>query len=181
MNEQTIIDAIPTAKLMRELGAKRTSFYAVLTRLNITPFMDGKTSMIRPEKAQIVKDHYQQKNIVELNGNPVQTITYSELDKQTNSRTNIRTDKQAELLIPALEIISRLVPAAPPADPLVSHRRLQEACDRNWRLSTHQLAQLLGRSAKSIQRYQSFTQLGFQFESYEKGKYRTWSIYKAEL
>jgi hypothetical protein len=172
----TLIEAIPTTQLRTELGIKKSTFYEAIAKLNITTFKneaDRKTSMITSEDAQKITQYFEAKKDVELNGQALETISLSDLNRQTKPRT----DKH-ELLLPALEIISRLVPAAPPADPLITHRTLQEACDRNWRLSTHQLAQLLGRSPKSIQFFQTFEQIGFRFASHGKGKYRAWEVQK---
>lgn len=175
----TLIEAIPTTQLRSELGIKKSTFYEAIAKLNITTFKneaDRKTSMVTAEDAQKITQYFEAKKDVELNGQPLETISLSELNRQTKPRT----DRQAELLIPALEIISRLVPAAPPADPLSNHRTLQEAADRNWRLSTHQLAQLLGRSPKSIQSQKEFQQFGFWFTSHGKGKYRAWEVQKID-
>jgi hypothetical protein len=179
----TIIEAIPTTQLRTELDIKKSTFYEAIAKLNITTFKneaDRKTSMVTAEDAQKITQYFEAKKDVELNGQPLETISLSELNRQTKPRT----DRQAELLIPALEIISQLVPAAPSpdplADPLATHRTLQEAADRNWQLSTHQLSELLGRSPKALQKYQTFQQFGFTFESFEKGKFRTWSVHKVE-
>lgn len=157
------------------MGIGKTSFYQTMKNLGIVPSKsetDNKTALITIAEYQRLLDHYQAKT-VEQNGMTTK-LTLAAVEE----RTKPRTDRQTDLVMPALEIISRLVPAAPPADPLVTHRTLQEACDRNWRLSTHQLAQLLGRSPKSIQGFQAFDQLGFKFVSHGKGKYRAWEVQK---
>jgi hypothetical protein len=171
MNKLTILDAIPTARLMSELGAKRTRFYKAIAQLNIQTFMDGKTSMVRSEDAQKLRDHYQQKT-VELNGEPIRTITLSELE-------NRQTDKRTNEIIPLLQALSAFLPQSKP-DPFANQRYLQEACDQGWRLSTRQVAQLVERSPKTLGSLVYVKRYGFRIESMGYGRSREWKISKTE-
>jgi hypothetical protein len=172
----TLIDAIPTNRIRTELKIGKTSFYETIRKLGVIPFRsehDNKTSMVSATDAQKIRDHYHNKTMT-LDGS-ITTLSLAELEERTNPRTDIQN-----ALMPALEIISRLVPAAAAPDPFSTHRTLQDACDHNWQIPTHQLAQLLGRSPKSIQGFQAFDQLGFKFVSHGKGKYRAWEVQKID-
>lgn len=169
MNEQiTVLDAMPTAKLMNDLGAKRTSFYKAIAALGISTFMDGKTSMIRSEDAERLKDHYQNK-IVEINGEPVKTISLSELE-------NRQTDKRTNEIIPLLQAFSACLPQAEP-DPFRGLRLLEEACDRGWLLPSKQVAELIGRSGSKIAGSR-FSYCGFRFVAVREGRRNVWKITK---
>jgi hypothetical protein len=169
---QTVLDAIPTAKLMAELEAKRTSFYKAIALLKIQTFMDGKTSMVRTEDAQKLRDHYQSKT-VEINGEPVKTITLSELE-------NRQADKRTNEIIPLIQALSAFIPQ-PVCDPFAQQRHLQEACDRKWILESTQLAQILG--LKNIQHLrgnkETFFRYGFELCRVGKnGRSDLWKISK---
>ena len=70
----------------------------------------------------------------------------------------------------------QLPPAAPPANPLENIRRIQEAHDRQWKLSTSQLAPLLGMKSLSGSEIKRF---GFVFTRVGKnGVESAWSISK---
>lgn len=176
------LDAIPTTQLQEQISAefnvKKSTFYKAIADLNIPlakSEVDRRATIVNAEDAVLVTDYFRRR-AEDLNNPTPQTLSLS----KANESTLRRTDKATELLMPALEIISRLVPAAPPADALATHRTLQEAADRSWQLSTHQLSKLLGRSPNALQKYQTFQQFGFTFESFEKGRFRTWSIHRAQ-
>lgn len=164
MNELTVIDAIPTAKLMADLQAKRTSFYKAIAHLKIQTFMDGKTSMVRANDAQKITDYYQSKT-VEINGQSLATISLSELEQQTNNG-----------VIPLLQALSGFLPQSEP-DPFKNLRMLQEACDRGWLLPSKQVAELIGRSGSTIAG-NKFSYCGFRCEAVQEGRRKVWRIKK---
>jgi len=181
---QTVLDAMPTAKLMAELEAKRTSFYKAIALLKIQTFMDGKTSMVKTEDAQKLRDHYQSKT-VEINGEPVRTITLSELEnRQTDKRTNTiakgeatpTTSSVQREIVPLLQALSAFIPQNVP-DPFSIQRHLQEAYDRKWLLASTQLAQILG--LKNIQS-KTFFRYGFKLSKEGKnGRSNLWKVSKS--
>jgi hypothetical protein len=169
MNEQILVDAMPTVKLMAELQAKRTSFYKAIAHLKIQTFMDGKTSMIDSSDAQKLREHYQTRTTVDINGQPIKTITLATLEnRQTNERTNE--------LVPLLQALSAFIPQHVP-DPFAKQRHLQEACDRKWILESTQLAQILG--LKSIHG-ETFFRYGFKFcKAGKNGRSNLWKVSKS--
>lgn len=170
MNELTIVDAIPTAKLMADLQAKRTSFYKAIAHLKIQTFMDGKTSMVRANDAQKLRDYYQSKT-VEINGQSLATISLSELEQTNNGINAVQRD-----VIPLLQALSGFLPQSEP-DPFKNLRMLQEACDRGWLLPSKQVAELIGRSGSTIAGNR-FSYCGFKFEAVQEGRRKVWKIEK---
>jgi hypothetical protein len=80
-----------------------------------------------------------------------------------------------ESLMPVIAALVQKIPDAP-SDPLAIQRSLTEAVSNRWRLSSEQLGAILGLSRGTVNKYQSFSRYGFVFESFERGKHRTWSI-----
>jgi hypothetical protein len=164
---------IPVTIARAELGAGKTSFYQTLKRFNIIPTRsesNNKTALITIAEYRKLTEHYRGKS-VEQNGATVKMVTLKELESPGTAIPAM------ESLMPVIAALVQKIPDAP-SDPLAIQRSLTEAHNNGWKLSTGQLAAILGRSKKAIGKYQSFRQYGFYFESYEKGHNRVWLIDK---
>jgi hypothetical protein len=176
MNEltcQTETSHIPVTIARVQIGAGKTSFYQTLKRFGIVPTRsesDNKTALITIKEYERLSEHYQGKT-VEQNGSTVKMITSKDLKKTAGPTPAI------ESLVPVIAALVQKIPNAN-SNPLAIQRSLTEAHNNGWKLSTGQLAAILGRSKKAIGKYQSFRQYGFYFESYEKGHNRVWLIDK---
>lgn len=68
-------------------------------------------------------------------------------------------------------------PPAPPRDPLLPQKQLKEAEQQGYRITTQQLADLLGMSAQTIGSKKSgFIKLGFCFEKVKEGASTLWKV-----
>ena len=67
--------------------------------------------------------------------------------------------------------------AATPADPLLPQKQLLEAEQQGFRITTEQLAQLLGMSRQTISSKKSgFIKLGFKFDKVKEGASTLWKV-----
>lgn len=67
--------------------------------------------------------------------------------------------------------------AAAPKDPLLPQKQLKEAETQGYRITTHQLAELLGMSPQTISSKKSgFIKMGFEYEKVKEGTSTLWKV-----
>ena len=167
MNAQ--IDRFPVSELPSRYNIKRTALYERLKALDIKPIKQGNKSYIDGDQLQKLDElnaHVQRGGgITDLLPSPEQPD--GEQNEQTGQLAQI---SQPGALVALVEVLtSQLVPAivsklSPPPAPLAHLEALERAYEKQWLLSTSELAQLLKLSPQTIRRYgDSFSEAGFTF------------------
>ena len=189
--DMTEIDRIPLSQLPNRYGIARSALYTRLKDLHIEPIKEGKKAYIDAPSLQLLDElheHIQQ-------GGTTNEFLKQKASKSTGqSRTDDRTQQEGLLvqdspgqiilqpsgLVSLVEaIVKRLLPKT--GSRLSYLRELEEACEKGWLLSTSELADLLGLSAKTLAAYgQHFEDAGFVFTraGTRKGGEIAWAIDK---
>lgn len=167
MNTQ--IDRFPVSQLPDRYGIKRTALYERFKALSIKPQKQGNKSYLdgaQVEQLDQLHAHIQRGGGINDFGLELEPLKV----EQTNSTEELASINQSGTLIALVEVLtSRLVPAivsklTPPTAPLAHLEALEKAYEKDWLLSTSELAQLLRLSAKTIRKYgDSFNEAGFTF------------------
>lgn len=191
MNTQ--IDRFPVSELPSRYDIKRTALYERLKALDIKPVKQG-------NKSYVDGNHLQQLDELHthvLRGGGITDFLPlpEQLPKQLSGEQNEQTGQLAQIsqpgaLVTLVEVLtSQLVPAivsklTPPPAPLAHLEALEKAYEKEWLLSTSELAQLLKLSPKTIRRYgDSFSEAGFTFtRAGTRARQETaWKVDKADL
>lgn len=188
----TELDSFPVPSLVDRYGLKGISnIYNRLTKLEIKPEKIAGKSYLNGEQLALMDaldQHLKSGGGFADFGIPTAPIGNSQDSYRNLEQSAIAKPKPSEQLVTAhqllqvLETISQAIaappqlPPVPSAHPLENIRRIQEAHDRQWKLSTSQVALLLGLksvSGSEIKRY------GFVFtRSGKNGSESAWSISK---
>lgn len=167
MNTQ--IDRFPVSQLPDRYGIKRTALYERFKALSIKPQKQGNKSYLdgaQVEQLDQLHAHIQRGGGINDFGSELEPLKV----EQTDSIEELASINQSGTLIALVEVLtSRLVPAivsklTPPTAPLAHLEALEKAYEKDWLLSTSELAQLLRLSPKTIRKYgDSFDEAGFTF------------------
>ena len=167
MNTQ--IDRFPVSQLPDRYGIKRTALYERLKALSIKPEKQGNKSYIDSDlvvQLDRLHAHIQRGGVINDFGSESEPLKV----EQTDSTGQLVKMNQSGTLVALVEVLtSRLVPAivsklTPPTAPLAHLEALEKAYEKDWLLSTSELAQLLGLSPRTIRKYgNTFNEAGFTF------------------
>ncbi len=167
MNTQ--IDRFPVSQLPDRYGIKRTALYERLKALSIKPQKQGNKSYLDSDQVEQLDQlhaHIQRGGVINDFGSESEQLKV----EQTNSTGQLAPINQSGTLVALVEVLtSRLVPAivsklTPPTAPLAHLEALEKAYEKDWLLSTSELAQLLGLSPRTIRKYgNTFNEAGFTF------------------
>jgi hypothetical protein len=162
----TEIDRFPVADLPDRYNLKRTALYERFKALDIKPYKQSNKSYL---------DGDQLKQLDELHahlqrGGGISDFLPSPQPLLTEPTQQLASLNQPGAFVTLIEVLtSRLVPAIvskliPPQPPLAHLEALERAYEKDWLLSTSELAQLLKLSPQTIIRYgNSFNEAGFTF------------------
>ena len=163
----TKIDRFPVSQLPDRYGIKRTALYERLKALSIKPEKQGNKSYIDSDlvvQLDQLHAHIQRGGVINDFGSESEQLKI----EQTNSTGQLASINQSGTLVALVEVLaSRLVPAiisklTPPTAPLAHLEALEKAYEKDWLLSTSELAQLLGLSPRTIRKYgNTFNEAGF--------------------
>ena len=167
MNTQ--IDRFPVSQLPDRYGIKRTALYERLKALSIKPQKQGNKSYLDSDQVEQLDQlhaHIQRGGVINDFGSESEQLKV----EQTDSTGQLVSMNQSGTLVALVEVLtSRLVPAilsklTPPTAPLAHLEALEKAYEKDWLLSTSELAQLLGLSPRTIRKYgNTFNEAGFTF------------------
>ncbi len=167
MNTQ--IDRFPVSQLPDRYGIKRTALYERLKALSIKPQKQGNKSYLDSDQVEQLDQlhaHIQRGGVINDFGSESEQLKV----EQTDSTGQLAPINQSGTLVALVEVLtSRLVPAivsklTPPTAPLAHLEALEKAYEKDWLLSTSELAQLLGLSPRTIRKYgNTFNEAGFTF------------------
>jgi DNA-binding Lrp family transcriptional regulator len=172
--DMTEIDRIPLSQLPLRYGIARSALYTRLKDLQIEPVKEGKKAYVDGSQLQLLDElheHIQQGGTTNefLKQKASKSTGLSRTDDRTQESSLIVQDSPGQItlqpsgLVSVVEaIVKRLLPKT--GGRLSYLRELEEACEKGWLLSTSELADLLGLSAKTIAAYgQHFEDAGFVF------------------
>ena len=188
----TRLDSFAVADLPERYGVARSNIYKRLEGLSIKPEKIGGKSIINADQLALMDSldqHLKADGTIASFNSPVGQSEKSYETGRDNGNGSLSKPRSSEQLVTAsqllavLERISEVIatppPQLPPASsphPLENIRRIQEAHDRQWKLSTSQLALLLGVRSLSGSEVHRF---GFVFKRAGKnGAESAWSISK---
>ena len=187
----TEIDRLPLSQLPGRYGIARSALYTRLKDLQIEPIKEGKKAYIDAPSLQLLDElheHIQQGGTTNefLKQTASKSTGQSRTDDRTQQESLIVQDSPGQItlqpsgLVSLVEaIVKRLLPKT--GSRLSYLRELEEACEKGWLLSTSELADLLGLSAKTLAAYgQHFEDAGFVFTraGTRKGGEIAWAIDK---
>jgi len=187
----TEIDRLPLSQLPGRYGIARSALYTRLKDLQIEPIKEGKKAYIDAPSLQLLDElheHIQQGGTTNefLKQKASKSTGQSRTDDRTQQEGLIVQDSPGQItlqpsgLVSLVEaIVKRLLPKT--GSRLSYLRELEEACEKGWLLSTSELADLLGLSAKTLAAYgQHFEDAGFVFTraGTRKGGEIAWAIDK---
>lgn len=164
MNAQ--IDRFPVSDLPDRYDIKRTALYERFKALDIKPIKQGNKSYVDGDQLQQLDDLHAH---IGRGGGLTDFLEETEQPKSEISEQLAPINQSGVLFALAEALTSRLVPAiasklAPPPPPLAHLEALERAYEKDWLLSTSELAQLLKLSPKTIRGYgNSFSEAGFIF------------------
>lgn len=167
MNAQ--IDRFPVSDLPARYDIKRTALYERLKALDIKPYKQGNKSYVDGDQLQQLDDLHTH---IGRGGGLTDFKEESELlsDEHSEQTEQLAPINQSGVLLAFAEALtSRLVPAivsklTPPPPPLAHLEALERAYEKDWLLSTSELAQLLKLSPRTIRNYgDRFSEAGFIF------------------
>lgn len=189
----TEVNRLPVAQLSDRYDISRSVLYSRLSALRIEPQKLGKKSYVNSDQLQLLDrlhEHLQQGGItaefLELSGissgeQSVGQITELSGEQSGGQLTKQSAEQTVGQIINVQEALSALLEQIPKpsAQWMESLRFLEEAYQNRWLLSTSQLAQLLGLSAITISRRQTFERYGFIFNrAGHNGAEVAWEISK---
>lgn len=167
MNAQ--IDRFPVSDLPDRYDIKRTALYERLKALDIKPIKQGNKSYVDGDQLQLLDDLHAH---IGRGGGIADFLQESKQlsDEQSEQTEQLAPINQSGALFALVEVLtSRLVPAivsklTPSPPPLAHLEALERAYEKDWLLSTSELAQLLKLSPRTIRGYgNSFSEAGFIF------------------
>lgn len=191
MNTQ--LDSFLVSDLTDRYQVARSNIYKRLDGLSIKPEKIGNKSVINGDQLALMDEldqHLKADGSIASFHSPVgQTKESYETTGHSNGNGAIAKVKASDQLVTAHQLLSvleriseviaapaQLPPTSAPAYGLEPLRRIQEAYDRQWKLSTSQLAPLLGMKSISGAEVKRF---GFVFTRNGKnGAESAWSISK---
>jgi hypothetical protein len=188
----THLDSFAIADLPERYSVARSNIYKRLDGLGIKPEKIGGKAIVNGEQLALMDrldQHLKADGSIASFNRPVGQSEKSHETTGHNGNGAIAKPKQSDQMVTAhqllsvLERISEVIATPPPqlppastAHPLENIRRIQEAHDRQWKLSTSQLAPLLGTKSLSGSEVKRF---GFVFTRTGKnGAESAWSISK---
>ena len=191
IQDMTEIDRIPLSQLPNRYGIARSALYTRLKDLQIEPIKEGKKAYIDAPSLQLLDELHEH---IQGGGTTNEFLKQKASKSTGQSRTDDRTQQEGLIvqdspgqitlqpsgLVSLVEaIVKRLLPKT--GSRLSYLRELEEACEKGWLLSTSELADLLGLSAKTLAAYgQHFEDAGFVFTraGTRKGGEIAWAIDK---
>jgi hypothetical protein len=167
MNAQ--IDRFPVSDLPDRYDIKRTALYERFKALDLKPIKQGNKSYVDGEQLQQLDDLHAH---IQRGGGIADFLQESSPVSDSHNKISEQLapiNQSGVFLAFAEALTSRLVPAivsklTPPPPPLAHLEALERAYEKDWLLSTSELAQLLKLSPRTIRGYgDRFSEAGFIF------------------
>jgi hypothetical protein len=203
------LDWIPIKDLPQQYGVSKTAFYNRLTALGVEPMKRGTKSYISSHQLDLLNELHQymhsggtMTDFMELHGlantptnghqhqtkyssepqpSESQRLPHTEFYNQTSlALGNGNTTQTTPVVLVTIDALKGMMYQPASSEPLDYLEKLEKCCEHGWILSTSEVSQLLGLSAKTIARYgKSFDDSGFVFN--RAGKKRAqiaWQVKK---
>ncbi len=175
----TDIDPFPVAALPDRFSTSKQTVYTRMEALGISPFKQGKRAFVRLDQLHQLDALHEHLaaggHLQDFSTSAIasQTSQLEELDVSTHAISNTNTDAPLERLVNAAESLTgALIDIASP-DPIAHLRRLQEAAEQGWLLTTSQVRELTGAKPHG----QSWRRGSFVFCKTGKiGREAAWSV-----
>jgi len=204
------LDWVPIKDLSQQYGVSKTAFYNRLAALGVEPMKRGTKSYISSQQLELLNELHQymhsggtMADFMELHGfsntqtnghqhqskypnqaQPSETQTslpHTQFYNQTSlASANGNVTQTTPVVLVTIDALRGLMHQPASSEPLDYLEKLEKCCEHGWILSTSEVSQLLGLSAKTIARYgESFDDSGFVFQ--RAGKKRAqlaWQVKK---
>ena len=142
----TDIDPFPVAALPDRFSTSKQTVYTRMEALGISPFKQGKRAYIhldRLRQLDALHDHLAAGgHLQDFAMTAIETHPVEGVDVSNYSRSN--TDAPLTRLVNAAESLTGALMDVASPDPISNLRRLQEAADNGWLLTTSQVRELTG-------------------------------------
>ena len=169
----TEIDRFPVSDLRDRYRIGRTALYKRMNKLAIKPVKQGTKSYLSGEQLQRMDElelHLKSGGGLADFAKPVQQTFTEQTEQLQKSNIQPKSPPQSSAMGAVIEgivqsVFTCIAPQPAQAGMRLAHlRELEEAYDKNWILSTSELADLLGLSATTVRRYgDQFEEAGFLF------------------
>ena len=175
----TDIDPNPVAALPDRFSTSKQTVYTRMEALGISPFKQGKRAYIhldRLHQLDALHDHLAAGgHLQDFFTTAIETSPLDELDVSTHAISN--TNAPLERLVNAAESLTGALMDIASPDPIANLRRLQEAAENGWLLTTSQVRELTGAKPHG----QSWQRGSFEFRKRGKiGREAAWSVERVD-
>ena len=144
----TDIDPFPVAALPDRFSTSKQTVYTRMEALGISPFKQGKRAYIHLDQLRqldALHDHLAAGgHLQDFSTTAIETRPLEEVDVSNSSIDNTNTNAPLERLVNAAESLTGALMDIASPDPIANLRRLQEAAEQGWLLTTSQVWELTG-------------------------------------
>lgn len=184
------IDRFPVSQLPARYDLARSATYTRLKQLYIEPEKEGKKSYVDAEQLALLDnfdDHIKKGGsiadfkpssgqVIQSSGQPGQLAKTQSVESSGQVIESSGQSGQEMFVLMFERLADRLVPVA---DPLSNLEALERAAEKEWLLSTSQLAPLIGLKSDSFIRKKQFERYGFKIaKAGRNGTESAWKISK---
>ena len=175
----TDIDPNPVAALPDRFSTSKQTVYTRMEALGISPFKQGKRAYIHLDQLRQLDALHEHlaagRHLQDFSTSAIETRPLEEVDESTHAIDN--TNAPLERLVNAAESLTGALMDVAAADPISNWRRLQEAADNGWLLTTSQVRELAGATPHG----QSWRRGSFVFRKRGKiGREAAWSVERVD-
>ena len=179
----TDIDPNPVAALPDRFSTSKQTVYTRMEALGISPFKQGKRAYIHLDQLHQLDALHEHLaaggHLQDFSTTAIETSQLEGVDVSTHAISN--TDAPLERLVNAAESLTGALTGAlmdfAAADPISNWRRLQEATENGWLLTTSQVRELTGAKPHG----QSWQRGSFVFRKTGKiGREASWSVERVD-
>lgn len=203
------LDWVPIKDLPQQYGVSKTAFYNRLTALGVEPMKRGTKAYISSAQLDLLNElnqymhsggtmadfmelhshsntqtnghQHQNKHLNQPQPSETQPLPRPQFYNQTSLAIgNGNATQTTPVVLVTVDALRGLMYQPASSEPLDYLEKLEKCCEHGWILSTSEVSQLLGLSAKTIARYgKSFDDSGFVFK--RAGKKRAqiaWQVRK---
>ena len=171
----TDIDPNPVAALPDRFSTSKQTVYTRMEALGISPFKQGKRAYIHLDQLRQLDALHEHLaaggHLQDFSTSAIETRPVEEVDESDYSIS--KTDAPLERLVNAAESLTGALMDIAAADPIANWRRLQEATENGWLLTTSQVRKLTGAKPHG----QSWQRGSFMFRKRGKiGREAAWFV-----
>ena len=175
----TDIDPFPVAALPDRFSTSKQTVYTRMEALGISPFKQGKRAYIHLDQLHqldALHDHLAAGgHLQDFSTSASETTQLEEVDVSTHAISN--TNAPLERLVNAAESLTGALMDVAKTDLIANWRRLQEASEQGWLLTTSQVWELTGAKPHG----QSWQRGSFEFRKTGKiGREAAWSVERVD-